>query len=164
MNVLVGERLNKAKDHLDIIAFGLKSFRESKRDIISEKVKHGMSVRIITVDPRCEYLDQRDLDENKVMGSTADSIVQLCRWIVELKKIGGDRVEIKFCQTLPTEVYFRVDDYIYAGPYQFGKESQRTITMEFRGPGEGYKYYKDYFDSLWNDKGFCDNNSTILHQ
>ena len=164
MNKLIGQKLDKANDHLDIIAFGLKSFRESKRNVIAEKVKHGMSIRIITVDPRCEYLEQRDLDENKVIGSTKDSIVQLCRWIVELKKIGGDNVEVKFCQTLPTEVYFRVDDYIYTGPYQFGKESQRTITMEFRNPGEGFAYYKNYFDSLWSDNGFCATNTTILHQ
>lgn len=163
MNIQVAKRLDKAKDHLDIIAFGLKSFRESKRKLIADKVAHGMSIRIITVDPKCDLLKQKDLDEKKVVGSTSDSITQLCRWILELQELGGSKVEIRFCNTLPTELYFRVDDYVYAGPYQCGKESQRTITMEYRSRGEGYKYYRDYFDALWSDKSFCAENPSILH-
>lgn len=163
MNVSVEEKLDMAKEHLDIIAFGLKSFRESKRSVISEKIAHGMSVRIITVNPDCELLKQRDIDEKKRIGSTADSIVQLCKWVAELREKGYNNIEIKFCNTLPTEVYFRVDDYIYTGPYQLGKESQHTITMEFRGHGEGYKYYKEYFDTLWDDSSFCTENADLIH-
>lgn len=130
MHNYVGEKLDKATDHLDIIAYGLKSFRESKKSVINEKVRHGMSIRIITVDPKCSYLTQRDIDEDKVAGSTSDSIIQLCKWVSELKQVSDNKIGIRFCNTLPTEVYFRVDGYIYTGPYQFGKESQRTITME----------------------------------
>ena len=164
MNIQVADRLDKAKDHLDIIAFGLKSFRESKRKIISNKLSHGMLIRIITVDPACAYLAQRDIDEKKVPGSTSASITQLCKWVVELQEKYGNKIEIKFCNTLPTEVYFRVDDYIYVGPYQCGKESQRSITVAFRGHGQGYSYYKEYFDTLWNDKDFCSENSSLLHK
>lgn len=155
MHTFVGEKLDKAQDHLDIIAFGLKSFRESKRAVINDKVRHGMSIRIITVNPQCNYLQQRDIDEDKVVGSTSDSILQLCKFVSELKQVSGNKVEIRFCNTLPTEVYFRVDDYIYTGPYQFGKESQRTITLEYKGSGKGHSYYKEYFEMLWNDKDFC---------
>lgn len=163
MNYFIGQNLENVTDHLDIIAYGLKSFRESKRKLINEKVKHGLEIRIITVNPNYEYLSQKDVDEKKLKDSTKESIKQLCRWIVELQKIKGSKVKIKFCKTLPTEVYFRVDDYIYTGPYQCGRESQRTITMEYRRPGKGFDYYKDYFDTLWNDVEFCNEDTTLLN-
>lgn len=164
MNTIVTERLKTAEDHLDIIAFGLKSFRETRQNILKERIEHGMILRIITVNPNCELLKQKDMDEEKVEGSTAKSIKELCKWIVELKRIKNAQVEIKFCNTLPTEVYFRIDNYIYVGPYQLNRESQRTITMEYRTTGEAFKYYQNYFELLWSNNSFCKTDTTILNQ
>ena len=164
MNVSIEEKLDKATDHLDIIAYGLKSLRETKTRVLLDKIAHGLRIRIITVDPDCKFLGQRDTDENKLAGSTRESIIQLCKWAADAQTHGNQTLQIKFCNTLPTEVYFRVDDYIYTGPYQFGRESQHTITMEFRGHGEGYKYYSEYFDALWNDKHFCIEKPELLQK
>lgn len=155
MNIYVAEKLDKSSENLDIIAFGLKSFRESKTELIKNKIQHGMKIRIITVDPNYQNLYQRDKEENKVSGSTADSIKQLQMWCDDLKKLSPDNIEIKYCHSLPTEMYFRIDNYIYTGPYQIGKESQRMITMEYRGNGLGYSYYNEYFNKLWNNDLFC---------
>lgn len=164
MNIIVNDRIKKAQDHLDIIAYGLSSLRESRTSLLKEKVEHGLSIRILTVHPDCDLLCQKDKDEKKQPGTTAASIRALCKWILELQQIKGAKVEIKFCSSLPTEVYFRVDDYIYTGPYQWARDSQRSITMEYRNAGNAFKYYKDYFDAIWKDNEFCSDDPSILHQ
>lgn len=164
MNLIVNDRIEKAQDHLDIIAYGLSSLRESRTPLLKKKVEHGLSIRILTVDPNCALLEQKDKDEHKQPGTTAASIRSLCKWVLELQKIKDAKVEIKFCSSLPTEVYFRVDDYVYAGPYQWARDSQRSITMEYRNAGNAFKYYKDYFDTIWKDNEFCSDDQSILHQ
>lgn len=158
MNMEVHKRLNTAENQLDIIGYGMKSFRESRDELIRSRIQKGLKIRIITVDPNCDFLKQRDIDENKLEGSTSNSINQLYDWVNNLNNEYGKSVEIRFCRTLPTEVYFRVDDYIYVGPYQCGKESQQTITMEYHSKGIGFEYYNSYFEKLWNDGNFCFEN------
>ena len=151
MNKEVNKRLKDATKCLDIMAYGLKSFRESSNDIITSKVEQGLSIRILTVNPNSEFLNYRDLVENKMRGSTAYDIVQLSKWVKSLSNSSGAKIELKYCQFLPTEMYFRIDKRIYVGPYEIGKESQRTITMEYADGTKGFSYYSDYFDALWLD-------------
>lgn len=155
MNLHVDDALEAAQEQLDIIAFGLKSFRETKRQLLAKKAAHGLSIRIITVDPDCALLERQDQTEEKAQGSTALSIRQLCEWVDELGQIPNAKVQIRFSDTLPTELYFRVDNRVYVGPYQCGRESQRAITMEYSGHGRGFAYYSEYFETLWNDGKFC---------
>lgn len=158
MNTKVHKKLDNAVNQLDIIGYGMKSFRESRENVIRSQIQKGLKIRIITVDPNYDFLKQRDIDENKMEGSTAKSINQLNDWVKKLNEEYNKPVEIRFCKTLPTEVYFRVDDSIYVGPYQCGKESQQTITMEYHSQGKGFQYYNSYFEKLWNDKNFCCEN------
>ena len=147
MNIEIDKRIEKMSRSLDVVADGLKSFRESKSDLIKSKIARGVKVRILTVNPNAKILVYRDLAENRIEGSTANDIRNLVEW---LEKIGADKpIEIRFCDFLPTELYFRVDDRIYVGPYEIGKESQRTITLEFAGDTKGFAYYANYFESLW---------------
>ena len=149
MNKEVGKRLKDANKCLDVVAFGLKSFRESAGELIKAKVQNGLVVRILTVNPNSEFLAYRDLVEDKKQGSTAHDIVQLANWVKNLSKECGGNIELRYCGFLPTELYFRVDKRIYVGPYEIGKESQRTITMEYADSSKGFSYYTDYFDKLW---------------
>ena len=150
MNKEVSKRLNDADECLDIIAYGLKSFRESVGDTVKTRVQNGLSIRILTVDPNSEFLSYRDDVENKIKGSTANDIMQLSEWIKELAIDGVTNVELRYCRFLPTELYFRVDSRVYVGPYEIGKESQRTITAEYAGGSKGFSYYTDYFNALWS--------------
>ena len=155
MNVQVDERMRKAKKHIDIIAYGLKSLRESGTRLIKDALKRNIRIRIITVNPENEILRIKDKDEGKSEGSTAQSINKLEEWVKHLNEGSKGKIELRFCETLPSELYYRVDKYVYTGPYQFGRESQRTITTEYKSPGKGYSYYTQYFDDLWNDENFC---------
>ena len=46
------------------------------------------------------------------------------------------------------------DDYCFVGPYQYGIDSQQTISMEY-GEGKAYDFYTAYFKERWDDSSFC---------
>lgn len=156
MNTRIDECTDKAKKHYDIMAFGLKSLRDGNAKGINNLLKRGASIRILSVNPNCKALSDRDIQEKKTEGQTAYTIGQLIDWVKELKKDYPDQIEIKLANHLPSEFYCRVDDSIFVGPYQYGKDSQQLITMEFKNPGKAFAYYKDYFDSLWENNDYCE--------
>lgn len=156
MNTRIDECTNKAKKQYDIMAFGLKSLREGNPKGINDLLKRGASIRILSVDPECKALNDRDIQEKKTEGQTAYTIRQLIEWVEDLNKTYPGQIRIKFAKHLPSEFYCRVDDSIFVGPYQYGKDSQQLFTMEFKNPGKAFAYYEDYFDSLWKDKKYCE--------
>lgn len=156
MNISCDEHMKELENELDIIAFGLRSFRHSQENLIRDKVKKGLKIRILTTHPQSVFLKQREKDEKRLEGEIKKTIEDLIEWINELKQIAPnpDNIQIKLYDTLPLDFYFREDDYVYLGPYLYGKDSQQTISFEFKGPSEGYNYYKNYFETLWNDNNF----------
>lgn len=160
MNKKADEIFDQSENELDIIAFGLRSFRDAKTNIVKEKIKRGLKIRIITLDPSSEFVTQREKDEKEVPGQIRKTIQDLIKWIDDLKKESPDpeNVSIKFYNSLPQDFYFRIDNHIFLGPYLYGKTSQQTISYEFKGDSAGYKYYKEYFDNLWDDPEFCQIN------
>lgn len=155
MNVRIDEQMKKAKHQYDLIAFGLKSLRKDNSEGVTACLKRGVMIRIISVDPESLLLSLRDEQENKVQGSTAHSIWQLQSWVDELNQQFPGRISVKHSRYLPSEFYCRVDDSIFVGPYQYGKESQQTITYEYRRPGKGFSLYEAYYDALWHDEQYC---------
>lgn len=109
--------------------------------LIKALVDGGMRIRIITVDPECPLLGARDRDEERIPGSTSEDIRKLVEWLDALQSSGGS-VSFRCIQTLPTEVVFRVDNRVFVSPYQSNRESQRSITYEYRKGGMGFEYYQ----------------------
>lgn len=149
-NIMADRYQKTAKRQIDIIAFGLGSWRQANEKIIDEAIERKVKIRIITMHPDNPYLKIRDSAEGKPEGSTRTSIMQLHEFFQKSSK--RRKVEIKYHMGLPLDFYFRIDDHIFVGPYLFGKESQQMITYEFGKDGEGFDYYKDYFDNLWNQR------------
>ena len=145
--------------NLDIIAWGLKSFRDAKDKIVREKVERGLKIRFVTLHPDSEYVNQREKDEKEIPGQIRLTILNLQEWIESLQKIAPkpDNIQVKYYNSLPEDFYFRVDDHIFIGPYLYGISSQQTISYEFKSPAKGALYYRDYFERLWNDPTFCIN-------
>lgn len=143
--------LDQHVSQVDIIAYGLKSFREAKDNRIKELIKQGTHIRIITVDYDSSLLNIKDKDENKLIGETKESIIQLSEWCKKKNKLDEAKgsIELRYIENLPTEVYFRVDDSCFTGPYEIGRESQQTITFRYTTQKEGGKYYVEYFEQLW---------------
>lgn len=155
MNIRIDAEERKARNQIDIIAFGLKSLREGNTSVIEDCLRRNVKIRIITVGPENDNLAVRDLEEKKVSGSTRESILQLAEWCRKLDSMFPGRIQLKYSNTIPKEFYNRVDDHIFVGPYQYGKESQQTITTEYRSPGSAFVYYADYFEQLWADEKYC---------
>lgn len=157
MNLDSDAEFLKVKNQLDIMAFGLESFRNSDTGkSLNNKIAAGLKVRILTSNPQSPYLKVRDYEENKKEGSTSHSINQLIDWVEELKNgaPNSQNVQIKLYDSLPQGFYWRQDDCMYIGPYLYGKISQKTITYKFKGNSQGFEYYKQYFEELWNSTSF----------
>lgn len=155
MNPRIDARLKETKHQYDFLAYGLKSLREDNAIEAENALKRGAKLRIITVDPNIEELKLRDQEENKIEGSTADSINKLIEWYYELKKKYPEQCELRIARFLPAWFYCREDDYVYVGPYQYGKDSQQVITTEYKRHGNGFDYYENYFEKVWNDLNYC---------
>ena len=157
MNIDADLTFPELKHELDIIAFGLKSFRDNKGSAIEDKVRRGLKVRILTIEPNSKYVAQREIDENEIEGQIKKTIEDLENWVNRLKLIAPNpkNVQIRFYNTLPLDFYWHQDDSVYAGPYMYGKGSQQTITYKFRNNSGGAEYYHKYFLELWNNAEFC---------
>ena len=149
-NLTIDAYQEKAKKRIDIIAFGLSSWRQAKEQLIDDMLNRGVQIRIITIDPNCDILKMRDRAEGKAEGATKESILQLREFFKQTNK--REKVVIKYHQQLPLDFYFRVDDHVFVGPYIYGKESQQMITYEYEKGGEGFDYYSDYFEKLWTGR------------
>lgn len=154
MNVSCDYYMEKAK-RIDIIAFGLRSLRDSKGKTVENLLKSGCRIRIITMKPHCDNLRQREKDELQLEGSISNSIQQLTDWArrVNARNYSG-RIEIKYYDAHPLDFLYLMDNRLFTGPYEYGKGSQQSISYEFNTEGEAYKYYSEYFNDLWNDNIF----------
>lgn len=145
-----------AKNSCDIIAFGLKNFRQNVTKLVEKSAKKGLKIRILTLQPDSLYVKQREIEENMV-GGIKNSIIELLRWAEKLKASlpedmkKEDVIQIKLYDSLPLDFYCKMDNKLYIGPYLAGKESRDLITYEFE-KGEVWNFYSSYFESLWNNE------------
>lgn len=150
MNSSTNVALSNCKDEIEIIAFGLKGFRETQTEEIKRLISKKVTIKILTLSPESKSLQLVDEREGQVIGATKKSIQDLVKWCEDLnEKTKKPCIEIKFYDGLPLDFYFRVDDHVYVGPYLKGISSQQTISYEFT-TGEGYKYWVNYFNMQWN--------------
>ena len=147
--------LRSAKS-IDIIAFGLRSFRDSQRYNVERILKDGGKVRIITMTPGCENLKMREIDENQPEGHISHEIDDLRKWADELNATNfKGKIEIRYHTHQPQSFLFLMNNRMFTGPYVYKKDSQQTISFEYNNFGTAYEYYSNYFNELWNDASFC---------
>lgn len=157
MNISCDRALQAASKHIEMVGFGFRSLRDSQDALMKEKAKMGVHIRIISMNPNSQFLVQREKDELVAPGSIKETILQFNDWISELRSLApkSENIQVKYYDSLPQDFYFRVDDHVFVGPYEYGKQSQQTISYEYKGKSEGFKYYTNYFDKLWNNNDFC---------
>ena len=143
------EKLRHAKYQVDIVAFGLQSFRNKQSDAIEGYLKKGVTFRILTMSPNSPFVLQREKEEDDT--NIKNSIEKLIEWADKLnEKQYKGRIIVKGYSCMTLDFYWRVDHTIYVGPYWVGYDSQQTVTYTFDKGGEGFKLYSDYFEKLWN--------------
>jgi hypothetical protein len=143
--------IDNAKRHIDIVAFGLKSFRTDYGNSALALLQKGVNIRIITMDPESKFVRQREIEEGEVPGQIKNTIEQLVEWAEKLNaESTNGKITIKGYSCMTLDFYWRVDDDIYVGPYWYKYPSQQTISYKFT-KGDGFDAYYEYFDRLWND-------------
>ena len=154
INAETNELLKTTKE-LDICAMGLKGFRDAQGDLIKSRIAAGMILHILTLSPTCDYLARIDEEEGLVEGSTKASIESLLRWVDELKKtqLNDNQICIRFYNNYPYDFYFCLDGVVFTGPYQ-PKTSQQTITYKYCAHSHGAQLFRNYFNMLWEKKGY----------
>jgi hypothetical protein len=60
MNESSNRYLSTIEKQMDIIALGMRSFRDAKGNLIKEKVKKGIYIRILTLNPDSQFVTQRE--------------------------------------------------------------------------------------------------------
>jgi len=156
MNASCDYYLKKTKS-IDIIAFGLRSWRDSQEKAVERILRKGGTIRIITMKPGCESLNQREVDENQTRGQMSKDINDLIEWAQRLNgKSNKGKIEIRMHDHQPQNFLFLMNNRLFTGPYLFRKQSQQTVSFEYNNFGTAYEYYSDYFNELWNNKEFCE--------
>lgn len=143
--------IDNAKRQIDIVAFGLKSFRTDYGNSALALLQKGVNIRIITMEPESKFVKQREIEEGEVPGQIKNTIEQLVEWAEKLNaESTNGKITIKGYSCMTLDFYWRVDDDIYVGPYWYKYPSQQTISYKFT-KGAGFDAYYEYFDRLWND-------------
>ena len=144
----------RAKGKIDIIAFGLSSFRDKhKKGIEKFLTKSDNIIRILTMHPESPHLCERDNEENESVGHTQKTINDL----IDMANIYNKdsqykgKIIIKGYKCMTLDFYWKMGNKIYIGPYWYKKDSQNTITYKFEQGGRGFRVYSEYFEDLWND-------------
>ena len=151
MNEDCSVSVDNAKRQIDVIAFGIRSYRDQKSKMTAKLLNKGVNFRIITMAPDSEFVRQREKEEGEVEGQISHDIKALIQWADELnKKSSKGKIIIKGYRCMTLSFYWRVDDELYTGPYWYNKKSQQTISYKFVS-GKTFDYYTDYFDSLWSN-------------
>ena len=149
------EKLGKVKQ-LDVIAFGLKTFRQSHTEKIKEALRNGARIRILIMDPDSPFVSQCEIEEDEPKGQIQSSLLSLVAWADERNSFGWDgKITVKGYGCMTLDFYWRADNEIYFGPYWVNRSSQQTITFRWdkswRGR-KGFDVYAKYFEDLWNSR------------
>lgn len=143
--------MNKAKYQVDVVAFGLKSYRTQQDKLTRKLLQKGVNFRIITMDPSSPFLAQREKEENENEGQIRNTINQLITWADNFNKNNyKGKIVVKGYSCMTLDFYWRVDDDIYFGPYWYSYNSQQTVSYKY-SEGKGFELYSDYFEKLWNN-------------
>ena len=151
---LSGEHL--PQKNLDIIAFGLRHFREANRDEqnIIDRLNAGLNIRILSLNPNSVYVTEEEKLENT--SELRNDLIYLYRWVEQIqnnKNLRPDRktsIQLKLYDHLPLDFYCRADDKVYTGPYCPGEISSRTHTYLYSINGAYGKYHAELFEKLWS--------------
>jgi hypothetical protein len=149
------ERLEKARDRIDILGFGLRALREDYRDQFA-KWKSKANVRILIIDPdfpssKNSYARQRDREEK-----SSDGTIQADVEAFLAEKQGLDDVrsehsfDVRLYTCLPSINIFRIDDELFWGPYLIGEPSRNAPTFLIRRGGVLFERFVTHFETVWN--------------
>ena len=147
-------RLNAARDQIDIMGFGLSSFREDFLDELKQW-KERATVRILLIDPEFPhpsytYAAQRDNEEKNTLGEIESDVRKFAADVGPLIGNSGRRqFQIRLYRCLPSVNIFRIDDELFWGPYLVGSQSRNCPTFIVKRHGILFDRLSRQFQDIW---------------
>jgi len=144
------DRLSRMTDRLDILAWGLASFREDYGpEELEEWISRGIRVRILLVNPNshtgvtlCELQDRL---EHRVIGSTAEDSTLF----LDSRRSYNGIIEVRVSDFHPGVNIFRIDGDMFFGPYLAGTVSRNMPTWLVSDQHWLFDKLSDHFDWMW---------------
>jgi len=149
-NEKVNSYIEKHAMKIDIMTQdSLHSLRLNMENELTNRLTHGMEMRILLPSEK----ELRHFNKNK----------ELVEWWTNLPENQRNNIKIRRYEGTPQDLYFRVDNMIFIGPYILGVQSnQSTITYEFElchsdkkektdEKTKGGKLYSEYFERIWRE-------------
>ena len=129
-------RLEAACEHIDLIGFGQRSFREDHIDDFAAWTGRGVAMRLLLLDPTFPssdfaYADQRDREEGS--GTIAEDVRRFLSEVKARDLHQNELLSIRLFRCLPVLNLFRIDDDLFWGPYLVQK-AQQELPNAPRGP------------------------------
>jgi len=156
INRTINDKLEHAKNSMDIIALGMQNFIAAKGDLLIIKIRSGFHIRILTLAPESKEVINREESENVNIGTIKKSIENLIEWSkkVDDNKDKTGQIEIKVYDSQLLDTYQNIDGDVFVGPHLYQKPSQQAITFYFRKNSRGAIYYQEIFKNLWENDHF----------
>ncbi|PZV38582.1 hypothetical protein B5V02_09505 [Mesorhizobium kowhaii] len=144
----------KSSSRIDVIGFGLSSFREDYGDKFT-LLARSMKVRILLLDPTFpnfdnSYADQRDLEEGNSRGTIARDVEAFIARSSEARASHPNNFQIRLLRCLPSVNYFRFDNELLWGPYLVANQSRNMPTFLVARGDFLFDRLSDHFEKLWN--------------
>lgn len=136
-NRRINDYIINSATKLDIMTQNsLKELRKNIGKQLEMRLGNGLEMRILIPSDINDPQHTRDIED-------------LINWCKNLGKKQRQKIEIRSYAGTPQDLYYRVDNMIFVGPYFLGRRSnQLTITYEFTNKNFG-KMYSEYFEQIW---------------
>jgi len=147
------QRLEAARESVDLLGFGQRSFREDHIDDFSAWIARGVAIRLLLLDPSFpslenSYADQRDREEGS--GNIAQDVEAFLNAIKQRGLHQSDQLSIRLFRCLPAIGVFRIDDDLFWGPYLVGRPSRNSPTLLTVRGRPLFKALETHFEDIWS--------------
>src|SRR5689334_16270790 len=150
------QRLDRARESIDIVGFGLESLRQDYHDEFA-RWKGRANVRILLLDPMFpdptySYAAQRDKEEKDNIGNIKLSVERFLKDVTPLLgKSDSHSFEVRLYRCLPAVNICRIDNEMFWGPYLIGQPSRSNPTFIAVKGGILFDRLADHFQQIWTD-------------
>lgn len=149
-------RLATASEQVDLLGFGLRSFREDYGSALAELATRTR-IRILLLHPEypsadASYAAQRDTEERNHAGAIANDVTEFIIQTTDLRHQNPANFGIRLYKALPAINIFRIDDDMFWGPYLLDTQSRNTPTFLTRLGTLPFDAYQQHFDTLWTER------------
>lgn len=155
-------RIQKARQSIDIIGFGLSALLDDYGDDFETWARHA-NVRILLIDPdypNKEYslADLRDKEERNSSGQIREDVCSFLKKTHCLWSNPNINFNVRLATILPSVNMFRIDNEVFWGPYFVNSsenierlQSRNLPTFIVNSNGKLYNVLIDHFNAIWND-------------